>query len=128
MFPKVAQINTTEVFTSDDRFQNSLKSRQSFRATFVNKFVAKIFLKSHNLVTLGLSIFSCFTLILSLSLSHVLPFSLSHFYFSSKSFSFFTSLILMYNSPFSFFLSFFFFYLPIWCTIHPLSIFCSFTI
>ena len=82
MFPKVAQINTTEVFTSDDRFQNSLKSRQSFRATFVNKFVAKIFLKSHNLVTLGLSIFSCFTLILSLSLSHVLPFSLSHFYFS----------------------------------------------
>ena len=52
MFPKVVQIDCSAVFTKSNIFKNIPISRHSFRATFVNKFVAKNFLKSSNLVTL----------------------------------------------------------------------------
>ena len=53
MFPKVAQIDATSIFTYGDPFQNSPKSHQCFWATFVSKFVSKNFQKSPNLVTLA---------------------------------------------------------------------------
>ena len=41
MLPKIGQIETTEVFTSRDYFQNWPKSLQYFWASFVYKFGAQ---------------------------------------------------------------------------------------
>jgi len=52
MFPKVAQKEIIAVFTSSDHFLNCPKSLQSFKASFLNKFVAKNYQKSPDMVTL----------------------------------------------------------------------------
>ena len=52
MFPTVADIKSSAVFTLIDRFQNSPKGQQSFWATFSSKLVAMNFQKLPNLVTL----------------------------------------------------------------------------
>ena len=51
LFPKVAK-NIHSSFYTNWSFSNETKSKQSFWATFVSKFVAKNFQKSPNLVTL----------------------------------------------------------------------------